>query len=165
MRRLAPLALVVVATGCASSADKIVVFPKPRGHDACRAQQLGAFAATLGGGGAMVGSLQLRNVGLSTCSLRGRPQLSLLDGAGHPLPVRVLPAKSAAVRLRPQHLSEVHFQWRNWCRLNFPAKVRIELRLPQGGGVLDITADTGRPRCDASKVPSTLLLGTFSPAE
>ncbi len=165
MCRLAPFLLVLFAVGCSSSADKIVVFPRPGKHDACRAQQLGVLAATQGDGGAMVGSFQLQNVGLSACSLRGRPQLSLLDGAGKPLPVRVLPAKAAAVRLRPQRLSEVHFQWRNWCRLSFPAKVRMELRLPQDGGVIDVTAETGRPRCDEPKAPSTLLLGTFSPAE
>ena len=165
MRRLVPLVLVLVVAGCSSSADKIVVFPKLGKHGACRARQLGVFLATQNGGGVMVGSFQLQNVGLSACSLRGRPELSLLDGARKALPVRVLAAKAAAVRLRPQSASEVHFQWRNWCRLSFPAKVRMELRLPQGGGVIDVTAETGRPRCDAPKAPSTLLLGTFSPAE
>lgn len=159
MRRLAPLVLAVVAAGCSSSADKIVVFPKP--GNSCRAGQLGVFADTLSGGGAVSGAFQLRNQSLSACSLRGRPELALFDGTGKPLPVRVLAAKDVRVRLRPERTTKVPFEWRNWCRPSFPATVRIELRLPNGGGVIDVHTQTGRPSCEAPKRPSTASLGPF----
>jgi hypothetical protein len=162
MLRLAPLVLVVAAAGCGSAASKIVVFPQPGKHGACRAKQLGVFADTEGGGGAMVGGFQLRNRGSEVCSLRGRPDLAMLDQAGKPLPVRVLPTRDVAVRLRPQAAAEVRFQWRNWCRLNFPATVTMRLRLPNGGGTVTVRTQPGRPRCDAPSEPSTLAIGPFA---
>lgn len=162
MLRLAPLVLVVAAAGCGSAASKIVVFPQPGKHGACRAQQLGVFANAQGGGGAMVGAFQLRNEGLEACSLRGRPDLAMLDRAGKALPVRVLPARAVAVRLRPQAAAEVRFQWRNWCRLSFPATVTMRLRLPNGGGTVRVRAQTGRPGCEAPDRPSTLAIGPFA---
>jgi hypothetical protein len=161
MRWLAPVLVAVAAAGCSSSAGKIVVFPAPGNHSACRARQLGVFAVAEGGGGAMVGSFQLRNDGLSTCSLRGRPDLAMLDQSGKQLPVRVLPARVAALRLRPRRAAEVRFEWRNWCRLSFPATVTMRLRLPQGGGAIRARAQMGRPRCDAPAEPSTLAAGPF----
>ena len=153
--------LAVAAAGCSSSSSKVVVFPAPGQHNACRARQLGVFAVAEGGGGAMVGSFRLRNNGLSACSLRGRPDLAMLDQGGKPLPVRVLPARVAALRLRPQRAAEVRFEWRNWCRGSFPASVTMRLRLPQGGGAITARAQVGRPRCDAPKKPSTLSTGPF----
>jgi hypothetical protein len=161
MRRLAPVLLLFAAAGCSSSSGKIVVFPAPGDHNACRARQLGVFAVAEGGGGAMVGSFQLRNNGLSACSLQGRPDLAMLDEKGKLLPVRVLPARLAALRLRPRRAAEVRFQWSNWCRLSFPATVTMRLRLPQGGGAITARAQVGRPRCDAPARPSTLATGPF----
>jgi hypothetical protein len=151
---LAVFVPLVIAAGCSSG----------HGVDraACASKQLGVFAVTQGGGGATVGEFQLRNDGQADCWLRGRAMLSVLDDQGHSLPIRVLPAKRSALRLRPHAAAEVLFQWHNWCPLTAPAALRLVL--PGGGGTIRTKADIGRPRCDEPKAPSTLAVSTFGPA-
>ena len=150
---LAALVLPVVVGGCSSG---------NHAQAACASGQLGVFAVTEGGGGTTVGEFQLRNNGSAPCWLRGRPQLSVLDARGHLLGINALPPKRrSAVRLGPHDAALVTFQWHNWCRLTAPAAWRLVL--PHGGGTIKSKADIGRPRCDDSKSPSTLVISTFGP--
>jgi hypothetical protein len=148
---LVPLAVVA---GCSSGGRHV--------QEACGSKQLGVFAVTQGGGGATIGSLQLRNDGSADCWLRGHAELSILDGRRRPLAIRVLPPKRATMRLRPHDAAEVIFQWHNWCRVTAPAA--LKLVLPEGGGTIETKADIGRPRCDEPKAASTLVVSTFGVA-
>lgn len=150
---LALLPLAVLA-GCSSGGRHV--------QDACASKQLGAFAVTQGGGGATIGSFQLRNDGSGDCWLRGRAKLSILDGDGRPLAIRAAPTMRSAMRLRPHDAAEVMFQWHNRCRLTAPAA--LKLVLPEGGGTIETKADIGRPRCDEPKAASTLAVSSFGAA-
>jgi Protein of unknown function (DUF4232) len=151
---LSALVPLVVVAGCTSGGRHV--------QDACGSKQLGVFAITQGGGGATIGSLQLRNDGSADCWLRGRADLAILNGGGHPLAIRVLPPNRSTMRLRPHSAGEVVFQWHNWCRLTAP--VALKLVLPEGGGTIETKADIGRPRCDEPKAASTLVVSTFGAA-
>jgi hypothetical protein len=154
--RLALSALVplAVVAGCSSGGHSA--------QTACASKQFNVFAVTQGGGGATIGSIQLRNDGSADCWLRGHPELSILDGGGRPLTLRVLTPKRSMMRLRPHDAAEVLFQWHNWCRLKAPAS--LKLVLPEGGGTIETKADIGRPRCDEPKAVSTLVVSTFGAA-
>jgi hypothetical protein len=151
---LSALVPLVVVVGCSSGGRHV--------QDACGSKQLGVFAVTQGGGGATIGSFQLRNNGSADCWLRGHADLSILDGGHRPLAIRVLPPKRSTMRLRPQAAAEVMFQWHNWCRLTAPAA--LKLVLPEGGGTIETKADIGRARCDEPKAGSTLVVSTFGAA-
>jgi Protein of unknown function (DUF4232) len=151
---LSALVALVVLAGCSSGERHV--------QDACGSKQLRVFAVTQGGGGATIGSLQLRNDASSDCWLRGQAKLSILDGDGHPLAIRAAPSKRSTMRLRPHDAAEVLFQWHNWCRLTAPAA--LKLVLPEGGGTIETIADIGRPRCDEPKAASTLAVSTFGAA-
>src|SRR6188472_1058335 len=131
--RLALCALVplAVVAGCSVGGR--------HARDACGSKQLGVFAVTQGGGGATIGSFQLRNDGSDDCWLRGHTELSILDAGGRPLAIRVLPPKRSTMRLRPHDAAEVGFQWHNWCKLAAPAT--LKLVLPEGGGTIETKAD------------------------
>src|SRR6476619_6574888 len=96
---LAALVLLVVLAGCSSGGR--------HAQDACLSKQLGVFAVTQGGGGAMIGDLRLRNDGSADCWLRGRAALAILDGRGRPLALRVVRPKRSTMRLRPHGAAEV----------------------------------------------------------
>jgi Protein of unknown function (DUF4232) len=145
---LVPLAVVA---GCSSGGR--------HAQDACGSKQLGVFAVTQDGGGATIGSFRLRNNGSGDCWLSGRAGLSILDGGGRPLAMRVVPPKRSTMQLSPHGAAEVRFQWHNWCKLTAPAA--LKLVLPQGGGTIQTNADICRPRCDEPKAPSTLVVSTF----
>jgi len=160
------LAVPLLAVACTSSHNnnrRIQVAGTRPGP--CSSGQLGVFAVANGGGGAMVGEFALRNNGLARCTLQGRPVVSLLGTNRRPLDVQtegVTPARR--LRLLPQSVASVHFQWRNWCRLAFPPRVTMKLALPHGGGSISARMAVGRPRCDSPKDPSTLSVDPFQPS-
>lgn len=151
---LAMLVPLMLVAGCSSGQSDAL--------PACASKQLGVFAVTQGGGGATIGSFQLRNEGSGECWLHGHPELSILDGDGRPLAIRAVPAEPSTIPLRPHGAAEVLFQWHNWCRLTAPAA--LKLVLPEGGGTIETKADIGRPRCDEPKTASTLVVSPFGAA-
>jgi hypothetical protein len=141
MRPFAAVAvLAALASGCSSGTHTT----------ACSADHLGVFVGFGSGGGAMIGNVSMRNRGSTACTLDGRPVVAMLDGRRHPLP-----------EVRPNGQASVHFQWRNWCKADFPPRVTMRLSLPAGGGAIRATGALGRPRCDAQRLPSTLQVGPF----
>jgi hypothetical protein len=153
-RRALLLVPLVLLTGCSSGRNE--------GLGACSASQLGVFATAQGGGGAMIGDFQLRNNAVDSCTLRRAPSLSMLNAAGHALPVRIVRSSApGTLRVRPHQAVHVPFRWQNWCRASFPAQVTMKLEVLQGGGAIKTRAEVGRPRCDEPKAPSTLLVGAL----
>jgi|1185.fasta_scaffold08849_2 hypothetical protein len=145
---------LILLTGCSSGRDEV--------RGACSASQLGVFAVTQGGGGAMIGDFQLRNNAAEACRLRRAPSLSMLDGAGDALPVRIVRSSApGTMRVRPHQAVHVPFRWQNWCRASFPVQVTMKLEVLQGAEAIKTRAEVGRPRCDEPKAPSTLSVGAL----
>jgi hypothetical protein len=153
MRAFAAVALLVaLASGCSSGTHT----------SACSADHLGVFVSFGAGGGAMIGDVSMRNRGSTACTLGGRPVVAMLDGRGHPLPVRLVNSTTGKpIEVRPNGQASVRFQWRNWCKLDFPPRVTMRLSLPAGSGAIRATGALGRPRCDVQRLPSTLQVGPF----
>jgi hypothetical protein len=153
MRPFAAVAvLAALASGCSNGTHT----------SACSANDLGVFVGFGSGGGAMIGEVSMRNRGPTACTLDGRPVVAMLDGRGHPLPVRLVKSTAGKpIEVRPDEQASVHFQWRNWCEVDFPPRVTMRLSLPARGGAIRATAALGRPRCDAQRLPSTLQVGPF----
>jgi len=153
MRPFAAVAvLAALAGGCSNGTHT----------STCAAEHLGVFVGFGSGGGAMIGDVSMRNRGSTACTLDGRPVVAMLDGRGHPLPVRLVNSTAGKpIEVRPNDQASVHFQWRNWCKVDFPPRVTMRLSLPAGGGAIRATGTLGRPRCDAQRLPSTLHVGPF----
>ena len=125
----------------------------------------------------MLGSIDLTNVGATTCTLTGRPTVTLLSSSGQELSVQVVnvdpqwqadgkstPAGWPVVSLRPGSAAAIRVRWSNACpQLSNPASWRVELG--DGSGTLDVSgADTTYPPpCNGPAEPSTLEVGPFEP--
>jgi hypothetical protein len=58
----------------------------------------------------MIGEVSMRNRGSTACTLDGRPVVAMLDGRGHPLPVRLVnSAAGKPIEVRPNEQASVHF--------------------------------------------------------
>jgi hypothetical protein len=143
----------------------------------CVAADLRATAALQGAAGSVGGSIELTNVGTRTCTLEGRPAVTLFSAAGHELTVQVVdvdpqwradaaptPPGWPVVRLRPDASAAIRVSWTNPCpQLIAPA--RWEVDLGSGRGALDVAgADVTPPACNGSGEPSTLDVGPVEPA-
>jgi Protein of unknown function (DUF4232) len=151
--------------------------PTPAATTACTAADLHATASLDGAMGSVVGSIQVKNVGAATCTLTGRPTVSLVSGSsGDALSVQVVDvepqwqadAKSApqgwpVVSLHPGSAAAIRVSWSNECpQLSNPVSWSVELA--DGGGLLDVAgADTIYPPCNGTAEPSKLQVGPFEP--
>lgn len=141
----------------------------------CTSGDLRATAALDGAAGSVVGSIDLTNGGTGTCTLSGRPHLTLtspIQGALSP-DVAEVPAQwqvdgaSAPpgwplVTLRPGAAASVRVRWSNACpQLTQP--VTWHLDLGDGGAGLDVTGAEATPPCLGSGQPSILEVGPFEP--
>ena len=145
---------------------------------ACTAADLHATANLDGAMGSVVGSVDLKNVGATMCTLTGRPTVTLVEGSsGSALPVNVVdvipqwqadtkspPAGWPVVSLDPGSAAAIRVSWSNECpQLSNPVSWSVELG--DGGGLLDVAgADSLYPPCNGSAEPSTLQVGPFEPA-
>jgi Protein of unknown function (DUF4232) len=143
----------------------------------CRAADLRAKAALGGAAGSVIGTIDLTNDGATTCTLTGRPTVTLSASSGQGLSVQVVnavaqwqadakptPAGWPVVSLHPGSTAAIRVRWSNACpQLSNPASWRVELG--DGGGTLDVSgADTTYPPpCNGSAEPSTLEVGPFEP--
>lgn len=144
--------------------------PPPRGVAvACPADVVKGRLDLQGAAGSRVGSFTFTNVSTDlTCTLRGRPALSLLsDGtatirATQPWwKVNAMPRPTdwPTVTLRPGGKAVVRVRWSNWCS-GLP--VSLVARLPAGGGDISLGSPADVPPC-LGPGPSTIELGPFEP--
>ncbi len=123
----------------------------------------------------MVGSIELTNAGAGTCTLSGRPRLTLTSPSQGPLSPDVdevpaqwqvdgtkAPAGWPVVTLRPDAVASIRVRWSNACpQLTSPVVWHVDLG--DGGGGLDVTGAEAIPPCLGSGEPSTLEVGPFEP--
>jgi hypothetical protein len=125
--------------------------------------------------GSVEGSIRLTNVGGGTCTLSGRPTVSIFSSTGHDVAPQVTesepqwqadgapePAGWPVVSLQPRSAASVRVRWSNACpQLSGPASWKLDLG--NGGGTLDVSgADASFvPPCNGPSEPSTLEVGPF----
>ena len=144
--------------------------------DTCGAADLRATGALQGAAGSVVGSIHFTNLGATTCTLTGRPTLTLSNPAGDAIPVNVVevapqwkvdtastPEGWPVVRLQPGSVAAVRVRWSSACpQLTVPALWRVDLG--SGRGTLDVFGADLTPSCLGSAEASTLEVGPFEPS-
>ena len=144
---------------------------------ACAVSDLRAEVSLDGAMGSVEGSIRLTNVGGGTCTLSGRPTVSIFSSTGHDVAPQVTesepqwqadgapePAGWPVVSLQPRSAASVRVRWSNACpQLSGPASWKLDLG--NGGGTLDVSgADASFvPPCNGPSEPSTLEVGPFEP--
>lgn len=144
---------------------------------ACAAPNLRAEVSLGGAMGSVEGSIRLTNIGGATCTLSGRPIVSIFSSQGDELPLQVTesepqwqadgapqPAGWPVVSLQPGSAASVRVRWSNACpQLSGPASWKLDIG--NGGGTLDVSgADASLvPPCNGPSEPSTLEVGPFEP--
>jgi hypothetical protein len=144
---------------------------------ACAAPDLRAEASLGGAMGSVEGSIRMTNVGGATCTLSGRPAVSIFSSQGDEVPLQVSasepqwqadgapqPAGWPVVSLLPGSAASVRVRWSNACpQLSGPASWKLDIG--NGGGTLDVSgADASLvPPCNGPSEPSTLEVGPFEP--
>ncbi len=123
----------------------------------------------------MLGSIDLTNIGAGTCTLEGRPVLTIFSSPGHEVSVGVVeevppqwkvdgappPSGSPVVTLRPGSAAAIRVLWANQCpQLSDPATWNIGLTTGESLEVADVRA----PSCLGSATPSRLEVGPFEPS-
>jgi hypothetical protein len=124
----------------------------------------------------VVGSIQLTNFSSKTCTLSGRPTITLSSSTGKVLNVQAMdtvaqwqadkaarPSGWPLVTLHPGEAASVRIRWSNECpQLTKPALWKVGV----DGGSLDVVGADGTfpPPCNGSAVPSTLDIGPFEPS-
>jgi len=144
---------------------------------ACAAAGLQAEVRLEGAMGSVEGSIVLTNVGGATCTLTGRPTVSIFSPSGHEVPFQVIesepqwkadgasqPEGWPVVSLQPGSTASVRVRWSNACpQLSGPASWQIDLR--NGTGTLDVFSSASFvPPCNGPSEPSTLEVGPFEPS-
>ena len=142
----------------------------------CTAADLRATASLQGAAGSVIGSIDLTNFSSKTCTLSGRPTITLFSSVGHALTVHVVdvapqwradraprPNTWPVVNLRPGAAAAIRVRWTNECpQLSHPALWKVGL----SGGTVDVfgTDGTYPPPCNGTAEPSTLEVGPFEPS-
>jgi hypothetical protein len=158
-----------------------VVLPGDSGSSApstaCAGPDLRAEVSLGGAMGSVEGSIRLTNVGAGTCTLSGRPTVSIFSSTGHDVAPQVTesepqwqvdgtpePAGWPVVGLQPGSAASVRVSWSNACpQLSGPASWKLDLG--NGGGTLDVSGPDASfvPPCNGPSEPSTLEVGPFEP--
>jgi Domain of unknown function (DUF4232) len=150
--------------------------PVPAPSDeSCIAAELGATASLQGAAGSVEGSIRFTNLGDRTCTLEGRPTISLATSAGRELSPTVRndapmwkaddapePDGWPVVRLSPGSVASVRVEWSNACpQLSEPSLWTVDLT--GGRGALDVVGADAAPSCLGAGEGSTLGVGPFEP--
>jgi hypothetical protein len=175
----AGLVVVAFSAGLANLRAAPGVVPEDPSSPACAATDLDARAALEGAAGSVLGSVEVTNRSAETCTLEGRPTLTLFSAAGHELQTEVVDAPAQwqadgasapdgwpVVTLDPGSAAALRVRWTNPCpQLSAPALWRVDLG--NGMGTVDVFgADTTYPPpCLGPTEPSTFELGPFEPSE
>jgi hypothetical protein len=145
---------------------------------ACAASDLHGAVSLEGAAGSVEGSIDLTNVGGATCTLTGRPAVSIWNSQGQAVALQVTasdpqwkvnttpePQGWPVVSLHPGSAASVRVRWSNACpQLSGPVSWKIDLG--NGAGTLDASsADPSFvPSCNGPIEPSTLEIGPFEPS-
>lgn len=138
----------------------------------CQAGDLSATAYWQGAGGSRVGNILFTNQSAAACTLRGSPQVQIIDGRDQVLPVTHSTMSSGppngGVTVQPGRRASVRILWMNWCQSAPPGPIKLMVTLPDRQGVLDVPVldpsgapQAGAPRCDAPAASSSLSIGAF----
>jgi Domain of unknown function (DUF4232) len=149
----------------------------PAPSTACAAADLRAEISLEGAAGSVEGPIRLTNIGGATCTLTGRPTVSIFRSQGGEVQLQVMesepqwqadgapkPAGWPVVTLRPGAAASARVRWSNPCpQLSGPVSWRIDVG--DGSGTLDVSnADpTFVPPCNGPTEASTLEVGPFEP--
>lgn len=152
----------------------------PAGTPTCRPGDLTASAGWQGGGGQMIGWLNVKNIGADPCVLHGSPRLvELRSGTSvvKPIAYQGEPSDGSSgpgvaadpVLLEPGGAAGAYLWWSNWCGTTPPVVTSLVVTLPSGGAPLAAGARSpgpgigGVPRCDAPTAASTFTAYAFTP--
>ena len=152
--------------------------PSGSGLPACTSAQLRAVGSMEGAAGSREGAITLENLSDQTCTLQGRPVITLLDQSGNPIssgvtisstPPRWVVDRSPkppgwpVVTLRQGDSASVRIRWSNWCP-NGGVPPLWRMGVPGGGAVEVGGMDAlGAPPCNGPGQPSTIEEGPFEP--
>jgi len=144
----------------------------------CAASDLQGTVSLEGAMGSVEGSIDLTNFGGATCTLTGRPAVSISDAQGNEVRVQVTASEpqwkaNAApqpygwpvVSLQPGSAASIRVRWSNACpQLSGPVSWKIDLG--NGAGTLDASSADASfvPPCNGPTEPSTLEIGPFEPS-
>jgi hypothetical protein len=150
----------------------------PASNGPCIAADLRATATLQGAAGSVLGSIDLTNIGTGTCTLEGRPILTLLSSPVHEVPLQIVdvapqwkadgsspPHGWPVVSLPPGSAAAIRVRWTNPCpQLTHPALWTVDLG--SGRGTLDVSGADAipPPPCNGAAMPSTLEVGPFEPS-
>ena len=152
----------------------------PSGTPTCPPGDLTASAGWQGGGGQMIGWLNLKNTGAQPCVLHGAPRLvELRSGKAtvKPIAYKGEPSDGSSdpsvvagpVLLEPGGSAGAFLWWSNWCGAATPAVTSLVVTLPLGGAPV-VAGPTspgpgigGVPRCDVPSAASTFTAYAFTP--
>ena len=144
----------------------------------CAASDLQGTVSLEGAMGSVEGSIDLTNVGGATCTLTGRPAVSIWNSQGQAVAVQVAasepqwkanaapqPQGWPVVSLQPGSAASVRVRWSNACpQLSGPVSWKINLG--NGAGTLGASSADASfvPPCNGPTEPSTLEVGPFEPS-
>jgi hypothetical protein len=145
----------------------------------CTSAELNATASFEGAAGSVVGTVRVTDTGGRSCSLTGRPDLTIVDPDGHTVAMQVVDAEPGwrlngepapqgwpVVLLRPGSAAEVRIGWSNACpQLTGPVSWTLGLRGDAGTVVATGADGVLVPPCNGPTEPSTLQIGPFEPAQ
>jgi hypothetical protein len=145
---------------------------------ACAATDLHGTVSLDGAAGSVEGSIDLTNVGGATCTLKGRPAVSIWNSQGQAVALQVTasepqwkvntepqPQGWPVVSLQPGSAASVRVRWSNPCpQLSGPVSWKIDLG--NGAGTLDASSADASfvPPCNGPTEPSRLEVGPFEPS-
>jgi hypothetical protein len=146
---------------------------------ACTSGQLQAVASMEGAAGSREGVIVFTNISSDTCTLEGRPTITLLDQSGQPITSGVNvssaepgwsvngspePAGWPVVTVKADDAASVRVRWSNWCPDGSPIPV-WRFGMPNGETVGVTGMDVvGPPPCNGQGQPSSIEEGPFEPA-
>jgi hypothetical protein len=148
--------------------------PSPAPASSCTATDLRATAALQGAAGSVLGAIDLTNISAGTCTLQGRPLVTIFSSPGHEVSVGVVavppqwqvdgtsrPSDWPVVRLRPGSTAAIRVRWFDQCpELSDTATWSIGLTT---GGSLEVSG-VRAPPCLGTATQPTLEVGPFEPS-
>ncbi len=184
MRPPVVLALGLVATVIGSMPVGLAsVLPTPSRNGvtvvpACSASNLRAEAEWVGAATHLYGDVTFANRSMASCVLQGQPTVRIIDGLGHPLPVRDMPVVGSWEQrplrgvapddwrrgvLRPGRRAFAALEWSNWCGHAVRAPLTPSVILPGTGQELRarMLSRIGTPECVVPSKPSVLQVSTI----